>query len=213
MFLVSCKNVLTGESASVIDLNYHPGMDAQDLLIPLSFDLNLNSVGDTELTFDWTTSTHATSYTLKYGTTPGIYDTIYSTNAVSPATVTGLTNGVNYYFRVEAQNINGTKNNNLEIHAMPMTPPTTPSTLQISSTAPYTINIDWTNEGGLGTVTYNIYRSLSSGVGYSLIASSVSALNYTDSGLVGGQTYFYVIIAHNEGGSSGYSNEVSATSP
>lgn len=213
LLLVSCKNVLTSGNASMVDLNYHPGMDSQDLLLPQAFDLSLNTVSDSELIVDWTTSAHANSYTLKYGTSPGVYDTVFSSNAVSPTTVTGLTNGVNYYFRVEAHNVNGTRDNNLELQAMPMTPPTTPTTLQISSTAPYTININWTNEGGLGTVTYNIYRSLSSGVGYSLIASSVNALSYSDTGLVGGQTYFYIITAHNEAGNSGYSNEITSIAP
>jgi HYDIN/CFA65/VesB-like, Ig-like domain/Cep192 domain 4 len=62
---------------------------------------------------------------------------------------------------------------------------------------------------------YNVYRRAVSGGPYTKIDSSlVAALNYTDSTVQSGTTYFYVTTAVDSSGSESlYSNEVSATVP
>jgi hypothetical protein len=62
---------------------------------------------------------------------------------------------------------------------------------------------------------YNVYRSTVSGSGYTKVDSSlVSGLNYTDSTVQSGTTYYYVTTAVDSSGSeSVYSNEVSAPIP
>jgi hypothetical protein len=62
---------------------------------------------------------------------------------------------------------------------------------------------------------YNIYRSTISGSSYLRINSSqVAGLNYTDSTVQNGATYYYVTTAvDNSGSESAYSNQVSAAIP
>ncbi|HEV8397109.1 MAG TPA: fibronectin type III domain-containing protein [Vicinamibacterales bacterium] len=61
-----------------------------------------------------------------------------------------------------------------------------------------------------GATSYNVLRSTTSGA-EALVASGVTATSYTDTNLTNGTTYFYVVQAANAGGTSGNSNEVSAT--
>jgi autotransporter-associated beta strand protein len=57
---------------------------------------------------------------------------------------------------------------------------------------------------------YNIWRSLTSGSGYTLVGNTANA-TFMDSGLAVNQTYYYVLTATNSFGSSAYSPEANAT--
>ena len=57
---------------------------------------------------------------------------------------------------------------------------------------------------------YFVKRSTTSGSGYVTIATGVTATSFTDTGLVNGTTYYYVVSALNVGGESTNSTEVSA---
>ena len=61
-----------------------------------------------------------------------------------------------------------------------------------------------------GAMRYNVKRSLTSGGPYDVLAPDVSGITYTDSGLVNGTAYYYVISAENSLGESGDSNEATA---
>ncbi len=56
---------------------------------------------------------------------------------------------------------------------------------------------------------YNVRRSTTSGSAYSVIASNITGTTFTDSDVVDGITYYYVVTALNEGMESENSNEVS----
>ena len=56
---------------------------------------------------------------------------------------------------------------------------------------------------------YNLKRSLTSGGAYSLIATNLPALMFTDSGLLNGTNYYYVATATNSVGESGNSDQIS----
>jgi hypothetical protein len=60
-----------------------------------------------------------------------------------------------------------------------------------------------------GATNYNVLRSAISGGGYTNVAS-LSATNYTDTNVVVGKTYYYVMNDAGTNGTSGYSSEVSA---
>ncbi len=66
-----------------------------------------------------------------------------------------------------------------------------------------------------GTITgYNIYRSTTSGVFTAkLNAAPITALTYTDTTVVAGTTYFYVVRAVNGTGESPNSNQITVVVP
>jgi glycosidase len=68
--------------------------------------------------------------------------------------------------------------------------------------------LSWT--GVAGATSYDLYRSLVSGGGYTLVAN-VTGTTYTDTNLLNATRYYYVIVSRNDstGLVSGYSNEAS----
>ena len=84
-----------------------------------------------------------------------------------------------------------------------------------TGTAPvqHTVDLDWS--ASADAVGYNIYRGTVSGGPYTMINSSLdSTTAYTDSTVVSGQTYYYVVTAVDGNSSeSGYSNPAQAVIP
>ena len=70
------------------------------------------------------------------------------------------------------------------------------------------VQLNWT--ASIGAVAYNIYRGLTPGSeGAAPYASVNNVNNYTDTGVVGGQSYYYRITAVNFSGESARTSEVS----
>ena len=93
-----------------------------------------------------------------------------------------------------------------------------PATVALSGTGVASIqhSVDLTWTASTSTVSgYNVYRSTVSGSSYTKINSSlVTALNYTDSTVQNGTTYYYVTTAVDSSGTeSAYSNVASAIIP
>jgi len=61
-----------------------------------------------------------------------------------------------------------------------------------------------------GATSYNVLRTTRSGLYYTTVAT-VTGTNYTDTGLLNGVTYYYVVTAVGSGGPSVYSSELAAT--
>jgi hypothetical protein len=79
---------------------------------------------------------------------------------------------------------------------------------------PHTVSLSWT--ASTSTVSgYNVYRSTTSGGGYSKVNGGlVGGVNYTDSTVQNGVNYYYVTTAvDSSGNESTYSNEASANIP
>ena len=62
-----------------------------------------------------------------------------------------------------------------------------------------------------GATSYNVKRSTTNGGPYSNVATNVSATSFTNTGLVNGTTYYYVITALNASGESPVSSQVQGT--
>ena len=95
-----------------------------------------------------------------------------------------------------------------------------PATISLSgtgvATSTHTVALNWTASTSSGVAGYNVYRTTTSGSGYSKVNSAlVAGVSYTDSStLQSGATYYYVTTAvDSSGNESPYSNEASATMP
>ena len=132
---------------------------------------------------------------------------------------TGLTAGTTYVYRVRATDAAG----NLSAYsstasaatqtAPDTTAPSAPASLAATVANATQINLSWTASSTAG-VTYNIYRSTSSGLGISSanrIATGVGATTFSDTGLSASTTFFYLVTAANANGESVASNQASAT--
>ncbi len=92
----------------------------------------------------------------------------------------------------------------------PVSAPEAPSIVYSSSdTSQITLTWDEPGDKGGSPVSYKVYRSLTSGSGYTLIATTDS-LTYIDTDVVQNTTYYYVVSAFNEFGESPMTYEVSA---
>ena len=94
------------------------------------------------------------------------------------------------------------------------TAPTTPSGLSATATSSSQINLSWTASTSSCALSYNIFRSTTSGFVPSTsnqIASGVTGTSFSNTGLAASTTYFYLVEATNSGGTSGPSNQASAT--
>ncbi|HTZ48963.1 MAG TPA: choice-of-anchor D domain-containing protein [Verrucomicrobiae bacterium] len=83
-----------------------------------------------------------------------------------------------------------------------------------SGTSPQSVTLSWA--ASTSTVSgYNVYRSTSSGSGYSKLNSGlVSGVSYSDTTVQSGTTYYYVVTAVNASGQeSGDSNQATAVVP
>src|SRR5713226_3270307 len=71
------------------------------------------------------------------------------------------------------------------------------------------VSLSWTASSGAST--YNVKRTVTSGLNYAFVASGLTATSFTDTTVTNGTKYFYVVSAQNAAGESPNSNEVSAT--
>jgi hypothetical protein len=131
---------------------------------------------------------------------------------LSPSyTNTGLTNGTTYYYRVVAFNNSGNSGPSNEASATPAASsvPSTPTGLTASA-GNGQVTLNW--NASTGAMFYNVYRGTTPG-GQSTtpVASNVLSPSYTNTGLTNGTTYYYRVVAFNNSGNSGPSNEASAT--
>ncbi|MDX1665039.1 MAG: alpha amylase N-terminal ig-like domain-containing protein [Candidatus Promineifilaceae bacterium] len=87
--------------------------------------------------------------------------------------------------------------------------PAAPNNLMVTNTTRDSASLVW--NGVAGADSYNVYRSLVSGGGYTLVANT-NATTYSDTGLEVATDYFYVVTSVDEstGLESGFSNEVLA---
>ncbi len=81
----------------------------------------------------------------------------------------------------------------------------------VTATAIFASQILLTWNAVATATTYVVKRSTTNGGPYAIIATGVTATNYTDTALIGSMTYYYEVTALNHGGSSTNSIQVSAT--
>ena len=92
--------------------------------------------------------------------------------------------------------------------------PGVPGSLAATAASSSQINLSWSASSSSCAVTYNVFRSTTSGFtpgSTNQITSGVTGTSFSDTGLTASTTYFYLVEAVNSGGTSGPSNQASAT--
>jgi beta-galactosidase len=163
------------------------------------------TAGTGQVALTWTASSGATSYNVKRSTSSGGETTITNVTGVN-YTDTNVVNGTTYYYKVSAVNAYGESTNSTEVSAMPQAQaPPTPSGLGATAGTGQVV-LTWT--ASTGATSYNVKRSTTSG-GETTI-TNVTGVTYTDTNVVNGTTYYYMVSATNASGESVNSGEVSA---
>lgn len=162
--------------------------------------------GNTQVQIAWPPSSRATGYTLKWSTTSGGPYTSIPLTATS-YNHTGLTNGTTYYYVVSASNDLGESANSGEVSAVPQVAPVAPQNL-VATPGDGQVRLTWT--ASPGATGYIVQRATQSGGPYTTIERPVAAA-YTNTNLVNGTTYYYVVRAVSNGVESAVSGEAYAT--
>ena len=171
------------------------------------------TAGNAQVSLSWTASSGATSYNVYAGTTAGGESTTPIATGITSTsyTNTGLTNGTTYYYKVAAVNSSGTSGYSNEASATPSGGSAPPAPTGLGATAGNAqVSLSWTASSG--ATSYNVYRGTSAGgESTTAIATGITTTSYTNIGLTNGTAYYYKVAAVNSSGTSGYSNEASAT--
>ena len=176
--------------------------------------------GDGAVTLMWVSRLGDASYNVYSSTTKGFVPTAatkVNANAITATsfTHTGLTNGTTYYYVVTAVNSAGGESvASSEVSATPM-PATFGAPTNLAATRGDTkVQLSWSPVQSASS--YNVYWSKTAGVvpggsGVTKIDSPlITVTSYTHTGLVNGDTYYYVVTAIVMGVESAPSAEKSA---
>jgi len=164
-----------------------------------------------QVTISWTASSGATSYTVlrsqNYGTGyVSIASGITSTNYVDMQ----ITNGLTYYYVVTATNSSGTSGNSSQVIGSPVNSGSAPGNVSSFTVTPSTgqVVLAWTVPGA---TSYSIARSTTSGYGYVTYVTGLTSGSYTDTNVIHGTTYYYIVYGANSSGTGPGSSQLGAT--
>jgi autotransporter-associated beta strand protein len=160
----------------------------------------------------WTAPSGAgpASYIVERGTSSGVYSVQFTVSAQNESYLdASVTNGVTYYYAVEAANNNGTSAVSNEVSAVPAaSAPAVPGSLAATG-GNQQIGVSW--KASTGATGYTLVRGTSSGVYPTTVLSNAAVTSCTDTGLTNGVVYYYAVSAISLGGTSANSAPVSAT--
>ncbi len=163
--------------------------------------------GVLQITLTWTGSTGATSYSLYRSPVSGGEVLIKTGISTTSYIDTGLASNTTYYYEVAAVSAAGTSAMSNEAHAT--TAPAPPTGLTATGGVQKVV-LNW--NASSGATSYSIYRSTGSGgEAAPPVASGINTTTYTDTGLADNTTYYYTVAAVSSSGTSGMSNQASAT--
>ncbi|HEY8932339.1 MAG TPA: GDSL-type esterase/lipase family protein [Rariglobus sp.] len=168
-----------------------PGIPAQFTVTPQSGSVALS----------WTAAGGATGYLVKRATNANAGYSVVGTTSGTTFTDTNVSYNNAYYYVVCAAN--GSTESPYSDQAATM-PPDAPTGLVAAASGSTQVNLSWSKR--IGATAFRVKRATRSGGPYTVVAT-VSGTSCTDTGLVGGTSYYYVVSAINPLGESADSHE------
>ena len=172
------------------------------------------TAGTLQVVLDWTDATDnvgVTGYDVEYGTSTS-YST-KTTSTTSAKTITGLTNGTLYYFRVRAYDAAGNKSSWLTATATPVvvadtTAPVLTGVLSATAGAAQVV-LDWPDAtDNVGVTGYDVEYGTSTSYG---TATTSTGSAKTITGLTNGTVYYFRVRAYDAAGNTSSWLESNAT--
>ncbi|NBO08380.1 MAG: hypothetical protein EBV30_03340 [Actinobacteria bacterium] len=145
----------------------------------------------------WTTVADALAYRVEYSTNGVTWTNLYaSTQLTSISNISGLTNGVNYFFRVTAFNDIGPGPASIASEA-PRGPASKPLNIGAVADSNLGVSLSWSVPSSTGGVAIQKYRIgvTPNGGSRTTIDTSDNATNFRVSGLTNGGTYIFDVAA------------------
>lgn len=171
------------------------------------------TAGNAQVGLAWFAANNATTYTVLRSTVSGSETSLATLVSGTSYTDTTAVNGTTYFYTVISVNAAGTSAASNEASASPFVPATAPPapTNLIAAAGNAQVGLTW--NASATAVSYAVLRSVTGGSGYVVLAgaTALTVLNWTDSTAVNGTAYYYVVTATNAVGTSGNSNQASAT--
>ena len=186
--------------------------DNESLNLATPVALEATIITDSSFFADWTLVNEATEYQLQVAT-DNMFANIQSTlnNLAGPSNVSNLNANTQYYYRVQASNLNtnySSYSNIIGVHTLP----STPIAEAASSITTSSFVANWQPVNGIST--YLLYVSKSSPFSETSVLSSYNGIEVTGNsfevtGLDFNTTYSYVIKAKSSERESEFSNSIS----
>ena len=182
------------------------------LVAPPSAPTNVTAVAaHAQVSLTWSAVSGATSYNVKRTTdSGGPYTDVAVGLVATNYTDYPLTDGTAYYYVVTTRKSVADSINSTVASVTPQKPPLSPAVpTYLSATAgDAQVSLSWT--ASAVATGYIVSRSTTSGSGFVPLTNPVSGSSFTDTGLVNGTTYYYVVAATNADGASANSASASA---
>lgn len=208
-YVVSAVNA-SGASANSTQVAVTPLVASQP--VPAA-PTNLRATVSSYVYLTWNAVSGATTYRVKRSTTSGSGYTTIATGLTGPTHFDFAVNkATTYFYVVTAVNSAGESAASDQVSAGSGTPaptiPAAPTSLQATA-GNAQVALTWT--GSTGATSYTVKRSITSGSGYATVASGLTGASYTNTSLVNGTPYYYVVTATNSAGESINSAQAAAT--
>ena len=158
-----------------------------------------------QIDLSWNPVTGAASYNLKRASSAGgPYTTVGSGLNSTSTSDSGLSSGTLYHYVISAVNSSGESFDSTEVDAL--TKPAGPGGLTATTVSATQVDLIWSAVAGADS--YNLKRGTKSDGPYLLVGSGMNSTFHSDTRLLGGIHYYYVLSAVNDSGEGIDSSEV-----
>lgn len=178
-------------------------VDLTDVKPGTPVSLAVTAVAQTSVSLDWAASGNGSdpsSYTVEYDDNSGFSSPSTHTGSPSSATISSLTAGKTYYFRVKSTNASGSSSYGPTVSKLTL--PANPSAPTLTAPQPGKMTVTWPAVTS-ATLYYVDYSTSSSFTTYTRV-TVIGAVTTTLSLAPG--TYYVRVMAHNGSGNSGESS-------